>query len=222
MEGRIQRVLLSLLAPVLTPVLALGSVDAAGAELAELELEPLVVREPERRTVKVDDIDTENWEIGVFAGLLSVEDFGANPVVGVRLAYHVTEDFFLEAAYGRTTLGKTSFERLSGGPLILTDDQREMAYYNLSVGWNLFPGEAFLSRRWAFKGGVYAIAGVGSTEFGGDDRFTVNVGMGYRLIPTDWLAFHLDVRDHIFESDLLGTTEIRHNIEFSTGLTVFF
>lgn len=218
MEGWIQRIFLRLL----VPVLALGSVPAVAAELAELELEPLVVREPERRQVKVADIDTENWEIGVFAGLMSVEDFGANPVVGLRLAYHVTEDFFLEAAYGRTTLGKTSFERLSGGALLLTDEQRKMSYYNVSVGWNLFPGEAFVTRRWAFKGGVYAIAGAGSTKFGGDDRFTVNAGVGYRLIPTDWLAFHLDVRDHIFESDLLGTKEVRHNIEFSTGLTVFF
>lgn len=218
MEGRIQRILL-------TAVVALcgsGLQTAIAAQPEELELEPLVVREPERREVDVDAIDTEDWEVGVYGGLMSVEDFGSNPVYGVRLAYHVTEDFFVEGMYGRTRLGETSFERLSGGAEILTDDERDMAYYNVSIGWNLFPGESFLARRWAYKGGLYLVAGAGSTEFGGDDRFTINAGVGYRLIPTDWLAFHVDVRDHVFKSDLLGESETRHNIEFSGGLTLFF
>lgn len=153
---------------------------------------------------------------------MSVEDFGSNVVVGARIAYHVTEDFFVEGQYGKTTLGQTSFERLSGGAQILTDDERDMTYYNVSVGYNIFPGESFLGRNLTFKGGLYVVAGVGSTSFGGDDRFTINAGVGYRLIATDWLAFHIDVRDHIFETDLLGTLETKHNIEFSGGLTFFF
>lgn len=214
MEGRIQRFLLILL--------CLGCVPAQAARPGDLELEPLVVREPERREVKVDDIDTENWEVGVLAGALSVEDFGTNSLYGVRLAYHITEDLFIEGAYARSRLGQTSFERLSGGAQLLTDDQRDLTYYNVSVGWNLFPGESFLARNWAFKGGLYLIAGAGSTEFGGDDRFTINGGVGYRLIATDWLAVRVDVRDHVFKSDLLGESETRHNFEFSTGITVFF
>ncbi|MEQ8861522.1 MAG: outer membrane beta-barrel domain-containing protein [Pseudomonadales bacterium] len=216
MEGRIQRIFLTAL------VLVAFAPLAEAAKPEELELEPLVVREPERRDVKVDAIDSEDWEIGVYGGVLSVEDFGSNSVVGVRLAYHVTEDFFVEGMYGRTTLGETSFERLSGGAQILTDSEREMSYYNVSIGWNLFPGESFLARRWAYKGGLYVVAGAGSTSFGGDDRFTISGGFGYRLIPTDWLALHVDVRDHVFNSDLLGTSETRHNVEFTGGLTLFF
>lgn len=218
MESRIQRIFL---------VLAMGAAWVSPGAFAatdpnELELEPLVVREPERRKVDVDKLDKENFEFGVLGGLMSVEDFGTNTVVGARVAYHVTEDFFVEGQYGRTTLGETSFERLSGGAQILTDDERDMTYYNVSVGYNIFPGESFLGRGLAFKGGLYVVAGVGGTNFGGDDLFTINAGVGYRLIATDWLAFHIDVRDHIFETDLLGTQETKHNIEFSGGLTFFF
>jgi len=217
MESRIQRIFLSLLALLLAlPVAAVAATDPD-----ELELEPLVVREPERREVDVDDLDSEDWEIGAYGGLLNVEDFGTNSTLGLRAAYHVTEDFFVEGVYGQTTLGETSFERLSGGAQILTDDERDMTYYNVSVGWNLFPGESFISGRWAFKGGLYLIGGVGSTTFGGDDRFTINAGIGYRLIATDWLALRFDVRDHYFESDLLGTQEQLHNLEFTGGLTIF-
>jgi len=195
---------------------------AFAAEARALELEPLLVREPERRQVNVDAIDAENWEVGVFGGLMNVEDFGTNPAMGLRLAYHVSEDVFVEAAYGRTKLGRTSFERLSGDARILTDDERDMDYYNLSVGYHVLPGEAFLGPRMAFKGALYFAAGAGVSEFGGDDRFTVNVGLGYRLICVDWLALRFDVRDHVFQSDLLGSRKTLHNIELSGGVTVFF
>ena len=221
MENRLQHIFLSIC---LLIVVLVGFTPAAFAatDPSALELEPLVVREPERRKVDIDRLDTEDWEVGVFAGLMNVEDFGTNTLTGVRVAYHVTEDFFVEAQYGMTDLGQTSFERLSGGAQLLTDDQREMSYYNLSVGYNVFPGESFIASRWAFKGGLYVIAGIGSTDFAGDERFTLNAGLGYRLIATDWLAFHFNVRDHIFDSDLLGKEETLHNIEFSGGLTIFF
>jgi outer membrane beta-barrel protein len=195
---------------------------AWGAELAELELEPLMVREPERRAVEIDALDSEDFEIGIFGGIMHVDDFGSDGLTGFRAAYHVTEDFFVEGVYGQSKLGDTSFERLSGGARLLTDDERDLTYYNVSLGWNIFPGETFIAGRWAFKGGLYVIAGAGSTEFGGDDRFTINAGVGYRLIATDWLAIHIDVRDHYWESDLLGTMEGKHNIELSGGLTYFF
>jgi len=47
---------------------------------------------------------------------------------------------------------------------------------------------------------TYVIGGVGKTKFAGDDRFTLNVGLGIRLMPLDWLAVHADVGDQIFTS----------------------
>jgi len=217
------RVLVGLLLGSLALVAAgVTSNTAHAAEILDSELDPLVVREPERREVKIDRLDSENFELGAYAGVLSVEDFGSDLVYGVRAAYHITEDFFVEGAYANSTLGETSFERLSGGAQLLTDDERDLSYYNMGIGLNILPGEAFITDRWAFKGGLYLIAGVGATEFGGDDRFTVNAGLGYRLAATDWLAVRIDVRDHIFKTDLLGESETKHNFELSAGLTVFF
>jgi outer membrane beta-barrel protein len=215
MESRIQHFLIAAL--LLTPGLGVAATDPG-----DLDLEPLVVREPERREIKVDKIDSENIEIGGFAGIMNVEDFGTDTLYGLRVAYHVTEDLFVEAVYGETELGETSFERLSGNIQILPDGDRDMSYYNLSVGFNVFPGEAFVGRGLAFKGGLYVIGGAGSTDFAGDEHFTVNFGVGYRLAATDWLALRIDVRDHMFETDLLGSEELTHNVEFSGGLTVFF
>ena len=51
---------------------------------------------------------------------------------------------------------------------------------------------------------LYLTAGRRQHEFAGDDNFTVALGAGMRLLATDWLAVHLDARDHVFDSDLLG------------------
>jgi len=183
---------------------------------------PVIEPDVARRDVKVANIDSENFEVGFSAGELSIEDFGVNSVTSLRFAYHISESFFLEGAGGRTTAGKTSFETLSGSAELLTDSQREYTYYDVSFGYNILPGEGFVGKNHAWNTQTYLIGGVGKTTFGGDDRFTVNVGMGIRLIPLDWLAVHADVRDHIFDSDLLGTMKRTHNIELGVGLTFFF
>jgi outer membrane beta-barrel protein len=202
---------------------ALTGCGGRGAVQAENE-EPVPVIEPEveRRVIDPAEIDTEDFEVGFFVGQMSVEDFGVNTVEGLRFAYHITEGFFVELGAGQTTTGLTSFERLSGAAQLLTDSQREYSYYNLSMGYNLFPGESFLGRKRALNSAFYLIAGVGKTRFAGDDRFTVNFGAGMRFLPLDWLAVHFDVRDHVLDVDLLGQQKTTNNLEAHLGLTFFF
>ncbi len=178
--------------------------------------------ELDRREVKPAKIDDENFEVSAYAGLMSMEDFGVNTVVGARVAYHITEDFFVEGAYGVTKAEETSFELLSGGAQLLTDEERDFTYYNVSLGFNIFPGEVFLWRERAFNSNFYLIGGVGSTDFASDERFTANFGAGFRLVATDAFSLRLDVRDHLFDSDLLGNDKTVHNIEYHLGLSFFF
>jgi len=202
----------------------LAGLTGCGRKLEKTDASQPPVIEPDvaRRDVKVANIDSENFEVGFSAGELSIEDFGVSSVTGLRFAYHISESFFLEGAGGQTTAGKTSFETLSGSAELLTDSQRQYTYYDVSFGYNILPGEGFIGKGHAWNTQTYLIGGVGKTTFGGDDRFTINVGMGIRLIPLDWLAVHADVRDHIFDSDLLGTMKRTHNIELGVGLTFFF
>ena len=51
----------------------------------------------QRRTVTVPKIGPSNVELGAYYGELSIQDFGAQPVAGLRADYHITEDFFFEA-----------------------------------------------------------------------------------------------------------------------------
>jgi outer membrane beta-barrel protein len=221
-EGRLRNIFLVHLAALSACFCGLYATVALGVEPMTADTEQVIKPQVERREIKEPRIDTEDFEIGVFGGLLSVEDFGVNPVLGARAAYHISEDFFVEAAVGQSTTTKTSYERLSGAAELLTADERKLSYYNLSLGYNVLPGEAFVTAHHAFNTALYVIAGVGSTHFAGDDRFTVNLGAGYRFLATDWLAIHGDVRDHLFDMDLLGSKQKTNNIEITLGATAFF
>ena len=212
MESRICRIFLSLWMLAIAPQL----------HAADSQPEQVVRPEIERRDITEADIDTENFEVGAFFGVMSVEDFGTNPVYGLRAAYHVTEYIFVEGNYGHTDTSETSFERLSGSAQLLDDNDRKLDYYNISFGLNLLPGESFLGSELAFTSDFYLVGGVGSTSFAGEDQLTWNFGFGYKVLANDWLAVRLDARDHIFDVDLLGESQTTHNLEFTAGLSIFF
>ncbi len=199
--------------------------SAEQAEAREAAAVPPRVIEPEveRRIIRRPKVDTENFELGPWYGVLGVEDFGTNPAYGLKAAYHITEDFFFEGNLGRTTLGKTSFELLNPGadPLNLGSERR-LTYYSLSFGYNFLPGEVFIGRNLAMNSAFYVMGGIGSVEFAGDQKFSVNFGAGYRVLPADWLTLHIDVQDRLFESDVFGTNKLTNNLEARIGVTAFF
>lgn len=210
MENRIKYLFLSL-AMVLVPTPGVAE-----------SLQPMI--EPDVSPVPVDEalIDTEDFEIGIFAGVLSIEDFESSLLYGARLSYHLSETLFFELDAGFAEGGQTSFEKLAGNVQVLSDSEREYSYYSINLGYNVLPGEAFFSENYAFNTNFYLIGGAGATEFAGDTRFTVNVGAGYQILLTDSVAIHLGLRQHYFRMDALGAEKTSINTEVSTALSVFF
>lgn len=224
MESRIRVLFLTVL---MLTSLSVFAADKAAKEDEKslnsiLQQDPLIQPEVIRRDVKEAAIDTENFELGAFIGILSIEDFGSNAVYGVRLDYHVTEDLFIEATYGLSTAGKTSADNFLGGATVLSDSQKDYTYYDLAIGYNLLPGESFIGGEKAFNTALYLIAGAGITEFAGDDRFTITYGGGFRISLTDWMTLHLDARNHVYSIDVTGENKDVNNLELSFGLNFVF
>ena len=211
MEYWLQRLLLIALSIIAT----LSSIRTA-AEVPEV-----ISPEIDRREIKVARIDNENIEVGIYGGILAIEDFDSSNISIVRIDFHINEHTFIEASYGSAKGDTTTFEELIPSTQLISDEQREYTSYDISFGWNIFPGETWLRNK-AYKSDFYLILGGGSTEFGGDKWFTWNVGAGYRLFLNDWLAWRIDVRDHIFNRDLFGEDDQTNNIELSSGVSFFF
>jgi len=205
---------------VLTATMSLLVPAAATAQSAESVPEPVIPAQVDRRDVHIPKISANDVEIGAFVGILSVQDFGAKPSAGLRLGYHVTEDFFLEGTYGRSTVSDQSYRRL--GIAIFKSEEIPLTYYSLSVGWNLFPGEVFLGKNWAMTSAVYLIGGVGNVNFNSENHIAYNFGIGIRVLPVDWFSMRFEMRDQMFTSDLLGKNELKHNFEMTLGLAAYF
>jgi len=185
--------------------------------------EPTII-EPQvnRRDVKTPHIQAKDFEVGAYFGALSIQDFGVNPLYGARAAYHVSEDIFLEGFLARSRAGTTSLQDVFPNITVVSNAGKRFTYYDVDLGYNVLPGEIFLGRGRAFNSQLYVTVGMGDVKFAETDHFALNLGVGERIVITDWLALHLDVRDHIFETALTGRTKNVDNIEATLGLTTFF
>lgn len=195
---------------------------AAGAQqTGQRAAEQVVVPEVARRDVRLPRLPSKDFSVGAFAGTYSAQNFGASAVYGMRLGYHLTEDFFAEAALARSRITDEDFRLILPGG-IFPQQTETLTYYNLSVGYNVLPGEVFFGRNLAKASSIYLIGGVGSTRFLEQRRQTLNFGFGMRLLTWERFAVQVDVRDHVFSLDLLGRRESKQNLELTAGLTFFF
>ncbi len=221
MESRIQRLFLAALLLSAASFSGLGYAQE-GTSSDDDELGQIISPDIKRRTIKEDDLDSENLEVGMFTGILNIEDFGSNPVQGVNVDIHITESFFIQLNYAISRTEKTSYELLSGGVELLTDEQREFSYYNGSLGYNFLPGQIYFSDKWTFNNHFYLVAGAGNTLFAEKDYFTYNLGAGLRFYATDWLALDLSMRGHSFTHELFGEEKTITNLESRFGLSLYF
>lgn len=201
---------------ILIAALLLAAVAAQAADN-----EPVIQPQVARRDVKLPRIPSNDFEAGLFAGTYATQNFGASPVVGVRLGYHVTEDVFAEAALARTRVSDESFRQILPGG-VFAQQKQSLSYANVSAGWSVLPGEVFFGKSVAKASALYVIGGIGTTHFNEQKRQTIHLGLGMRLFLKDWAALQVDMRDHLYSLDLLGKRQNTQNLEMTAGVTFFF
>ena len=183
--------------------------------------EQVIVPEVDRRDVKVPRIPSNDFEAGVFAGTYATQNFGASAVAGLRVGYHITEDIFVEGVYAQTHVTDEAYRQIFPAG-IFPQVRVPLKYYNLSAGYNVLPGEVFIGRNRAMASALYLIGGIGSTDLNGRRRQTFNFGLGARVLFTDRIALQVDMRDHVFSTDILGKQQNTQNLELTGGVTFFF
>ncbi len=211
---RFKSVVFALLAATLvTPLAALAQQTPAN--------EQVVVPEVDRREIKLPKFPSRDFEVGLFLGTYATENFGSSFIGGVRLGYHITEDFFVQGVYAQTSVSDEAFRQILPGGIFVNDSET-LSYYNLSIGYNILPGEVFIGTKRALPSQLYLIAGVGSTSFNDQNRQTFNLGFGARVFLSDRAAVSVDLRNHLYSLDLLGKSQSTQNLELTAGLSYFF
>jgi len=174
----------------------------------------IITPDIERSDTEVPRIKTEDYEIGAFAGIYSTEDFGTNSVFGVTGSYHFTEDIFYNV-----TIGSSGVSDASSRASVVSN---QLTYLNLLFGYNVLPGEVYSGAGKAWSSSTYFVAGLGITDINDSQNLTIILGGGLRLVPIKNLAIHIDFRDYILNSNLIGRNKSIQNIEITAGASWFF
>ena len=170
--------------------------------------------------VSAQELDTEFFELGLYGGVLNVQDFTSELLLGARATFHASEDFFLQANLAQAEVSESSFEQKLGS--VLEGADRDYTYFNLLLGYNVFQGEVFPFSSQASLSALHLVAGVGNTEFGDEESFTYVIGAGYRVNITRRYVWSVDLRDHIYQSSLLRENDRTHNVELVMGISYLF
>ncbi len=203
--------------------LGLSSALCAAPALAQTRpaTEQVVVPQVERRDVQPPKYPSNDFEVGAFVGTYATQNFGSSLVYGLRVGYAITEDFFVQGTYGSTQVSDDNYRQILPGG-IFANETETLSYYNLSVGYNVLPGEVFIGANRALASQLYVIGGIGSTDFNGQSKQTINFGVGARVFVKDSFSLQVDMRDHIFSLDLLGQSQSTQNLEFTAGFSFYF
>ena len=106
-------------------------------------------------TTDISDINNEVFELGVFAGIINIEDFGSEFVPGISATFRASEDFFIQYNYLQTDVSPSSYENNQGK--LFDGDDRTFKHYDLLIGYNLFQGEFFPSPPKANLSSLYVV-----------------------------------------------------------------
>ncbi len=164
-------------------------------------------------------VNSELFDVGLTAGIINLEDFPAEFLVGASVTFKASESFFLQYNYVQADISRSTHEQ---GGLVYGVD-RGFSHYDLLVGYNLFQGEFFAGKGGSHLSSLYVVGGVGDTDFGGEESFTYTFGVGYQIEFFRKYVLRVDYRDYLYKSAIISgeDTTVQSN-QLSVGMGYLF
>ncbi len=195
----------------------------AHADVQTDDKQSVTIIKPSKKMTKAKSaaIDTESFELGIYLGSISIEDFGTNQLSGISFVYHINPKFIASVSYATSDISKATFEDVIGSDFLSKDD-RKFDITQIQAGYRLFHGRSFLNARHKYNSQLYLTAGIEDIQFAGESHTGLVIGSTYKVVATDWLTLDLNLKDHLFERDFLSDKKLTNNLEFSIGLNALF
>jgi len=176
----------------------------------------IVTPDPEQELIKDSDIRNVGMNLGVYAGLISYENFNSSYLLALYYSYPFSEKVFVEAEYGVSSISDTEYRNI-GLPL-LTEEEVAMQFYTVLLGYNLLPGEVYWSQNKTLISRFYLIGGIGSVSFDDKQSVSLHLGAGFKMELDENKSIRFEARDRLFDTDILGTDKLTHNTELHLGI----
>jgi outer membrane beta-barrel protein len=135
-------------------------------------------------------------------------------------AYHMTEDFAVEATAGITELTSNGGPELERTFAVLEGKPRRQLMFDADLVWSI------AHAKMRFGGSIthfdfYVALGGGVVDSVVSSGIAGNGGFGVKFFLGRMFAFRLDVRDHVFRQQLLAESLLVNDISATLGLSIF-
>ncbi|MBX2807577.1 MAG: outer membrane beta-barrel domain-containing protein [Cellvibrionaceae bacterium] len=199
--------------------------DQASADALTTKPKSIIAPEKEVVLAKSAAIDDEKFELGIFTGVLAVEDFSSNKTLGLSLSYHISPRWMVQFNYADATVDRSATERQNETDFLIGD--RDVSYYHFLAAYRLLSGRSFLGKNNKYNSDLYFLSGLGSVALSDDDNASVVIGTSYRVVLTDALVANLDFRGHSVRRSAAGRNFLddgkrTFNSELALGINLLF
>ena len=163
---------------------------------------------------------TNRHELTLLGGYYVSDLFDGTYVLGGSYAYHMTEDFAVEAHGAWTRLGSSAEPGLERIFVLLGTGNRRELLFHADLVWSpahgkLRLGGAIQHFDLYFAGGAGVIDSVLSSDIAG------NAAVGLKFFLGRAIAIRFDVRSYVYRQQLLARKEWVNDVTSTIGFSVF-
>lgn len=149
-----------------------------------------------------------------------VRDVPMTGIWGFSYGYHMTEDFAVEASAAITVLTSRGGPELERTFAVLENKPRRQLMFDADLVYSL------AHAKMRFGGSIthldfYLVAGGGVVDSVVSSGIAGNGGMGMKFFLGRAFAVRFDLRDHVFQQQLLAETLIVNDISATLGLSLY-
>ena len=188
--------------------------EVEAAKQAELDLIRVIQRRPFLRRGRVEFSPS----IGTNINDSLVNAF----LAGASLNYHLTEVMAV-GAYGGVSLGSETdlFDQVIEDYGLFAQIAQVQWYGGLHFQYAPVYGKFALFNTWIIPWDIYALLGAGYTKTELAGHPTLSAGAGSRFFMNRWFTLNVELRDHIYNEDYPGGSELVNNLVFNAGVSFF-
>jgi outer membrane beta-barrel protein len=163
---------------------------------------------------------TNRHEITVLGGYYSSDLFDGTWVAGGAYAYHMTEDFAIEAHAAMTHITSSPGSELEQRYVVLGTKNRRELLYQADLVWD--PAHGKLRLGGAIQHfDLYIAAGGGVIDSVLSSDIAANAAIGLKFYLGRAMAIRLDVRNYVYRQQLLARKEWVDDVTTTLGISLF-
>ncbi len=161
-------------------------------------------------------------ESSAMGGLYAADLLSSSYMLQGAYTFHFVEELGLEASFAYTRAQSALVEVVEQDTSFTALRLDTPVYiYQGHLLWSLAYGKV----RW-FSGSVsrfdvHLALGGGVTDNQSAEGLTLSGGLGFKFLFGQWLALRMDVRDQMLSQELLGVSNVVHNLAATLGFSVF-